>query len=246
MKVLIFGHSDSDGSQLRDASRGLPRILQQLLAAATETEVEVRHRVFHAGPSGENFLQKELDSFAPDVALLATSTHPVLVEFVSNRVRERWGLRAGRLAHRAENAISQRTIAAGPATKPAYMALRKTARKVFGARPTMTAEQLIACYEQCMMRLARVEGLHTIIGGGIGYTAETRRKNPNMDALQNMLQDRFRELAALHRFDWLSQEAVLGGPGAKEKYYNSDGIHTDERSQRLFAEALLPLVLARV
>ena len=245
MKVLFFGHSDSDGSQLRERSQGLPTLLRQALAAATSQDVEVVHRVFHAGPSSESYLQRQLDEHEPDVVVLATSTHPVLVEFVSNRIRERWGVRAGRLAVRAENAISQRSIKAGPVSRPLYSGVRRTARKVLGTRPTMTSDVLMACYEGCMARLARVEQMHTIVLGGVGYVGETRRKNPNMDALQEMFQQRFHAMADSYRFEWLSLEALLGGPGAKEQYYQPDGVHTDERAHRLFAGALTPLLLAK-
>ena len=244
MKILFFGHSDSDGSQLADASNAFPWLLQRMLKDAAGVDAEITHRLLYAGPTAAAFVERQVAQLQPDVVVLATTTHNVVVRLVSSNVRARFGDRPARLAERAERWAARESHRPGTRGR-GMLTLRQSARRVLGTRPTMTPADMVASYENCFSVLARVENLHTIVGGGIGYIGELRRLNPGIDQAQASLQKQFRELAEAHRFDWLSHEAVLGGPGAKDQYYFPDGMHTDERSHRLFAEALLPLVLAR-
>ena len=244
MKILVLGHSDSDGSRLANPRDGFPSLLQRMLAERG-IQADAVHRYLYPGPTAAAFVAKQLERQHPDVVVLATTTHSVVVELVSNRVRERWGERAGRLAERAERAVARRADRLPPRATAVATRLRRAGRRLVGTRPALTEQGLIQSYEDCMMALAQAENVHTIIGGGIGYIGEIQRLNPGIDARQAKLQAKFRAAAEAHHFDWLSHEAVLGGPGTKDKYYQPDGIHTDERSHRLFAEALLPLVLAR-
>src|SRR5690606_668931 len=89
---------------------------------------------------------------------------------------------------------------------------RRAGRRVLGTRPALSPEGLVASYEDVMVTLARREEIQTVIGGGIGYIGEIRALNPGIDALQERLQARLRQAAEHHHFDWLSHEAVLGGP----------------------------------
>lgn len=245
MKLLVFGHSDSDGSQLSNSSDGIPWVLQRILLDAAGIEAEVIHRHLYPGPSAAGFVQKQLDTLQPEVVVLATTTHNVTVRLVSNAVRERWGERAAGRARSAELWAARVHHSAPEALRPVVSAGRRAARRLLGTRPLMTSDDLVRYYSECMAQLARVENLHTIIGGGIGYIGEIRQLNPGIEERQAELQRRFRELAEAHHFDWLSHEAVLGGLVAKEPYYLPDGMHTNADSHRLFAEALLPLLLAR-
>ena len=243
MKLLVFGHSDSDGRHLDDPANAWPWVSQRMLAEKG-VNLEVVHRSLYAGPTAASFVEKQLETHQPDVVVVATTTHNVVVRLVSSKVRARWGDHPARVAERAERWAARQSARDGR-RGAAVMALRKGARRVLGTLSPMTPNEMVATYAACFDQLARVEDLHTIVGGGIGYIGEIRRLNPGIDAAQASLQRRFRELAEGHRFDWLSHEAVLGGPALKDQYYFPDGMHTDERSQKLFAEALLPLVLTR-
>ena len=246
MKLLVFGHSDSDGSHLPDAADALPWLLQRMLTAATGEEPQVLHRVLYAGPTARAFVDRELDRHQPDIVILCTTTHNVTVRLVSNRVRERWGERAARLAERAERSAAAASGRFGRPGRVTVRTLRKSARRVLGTRPTMTVDEMVQCYDDVMTAIASHEQVHCIIGGGIGYIGEIRELNPGIDELQAFFQEQFRRSAEARHFDWLSQADVLGGPGAKDQYYQPDGMHTDARSHQLFAEALFPLVLARL
>jgi hypothetical protein len=242
VKILVLGHSDSEGIRLARREDAWPWLIVAMLHE-NGIQAEVTHRNLYPGPTAAAFVQRLMEREAPDIVVVCTTTHGVVVQLVSNRMRARWGERAGRLAERAERAVARRANQVAPHGSRAITAFRRAGRKILGTQPALSAEGLVQSYEDVMMTLARFEDTKTIIGGGIGYIGEIRALNPGIDTLQARFQRRFREAAERHRFDWLSHEEVLGGPGAKDQYYYPDGIHTDERSHRLFAEALLPLIV---
>lgn len=245
MKVLIFGHSDTDGSRLPDAERGLPRLLERMVLDATGESPEVVHRTLYGGPTARTFVERELERHNPDVVIVCTTTHGVVVQLVSNRIRERWGERAARLAERAEQSAAAISDRLAPGGSSVLSAARRSARRILGTRPALTPEQLIEYYDGVLTAIASREHIHGVISGGIGYIGTIRELNPALDPIQARMQQSFRRSAESRHFAWISQEQVLGGPGHKERYYQPDGMHTDERSHQLFAEALLPLILAR-
>jgi hypothetical protein len=104
---------------------------------------------------------------------------------------------------------------------------------------------LINSYEECFDVLARAEIVHTILLAGAGYTAEQTVLNPGWPKLQARIHGQLESAARSHHFDWLVHEELLGGRSAKETYYHADGVHTDERSNLLVAQALLPLIQAK-
>ena len=89
------------------------------------------------------------------------------------------------------------------------------------------------------------EDVQSIVIGGAAYTDAVWRVNPGSERKQDECDAQFRAMALEHRFEWVSHQELLGGPQNKLPFYQPDGVHTDERSNRLVAEALLPLLLRR-
>ena len=244
MKILVFGHSDSDGTHLPDPQDAWPWLLHRLLAEQ-EVDAEVVHKLLFAGPTAPLFVARQLGRESPDVAIVATSTFGVLAKLVSKRVRQRFGERAGRVAVSAERWVARHPGPAGSARANALVQARRVGRRVVGAAGDFSYAELIECYEECFRELAKHEQTHTIIIGGAAYTQAVWRLNPGSEALQAKSNVELKSAALEHRFDWISHEELLGGPANKLPFYQDDGVHTDEESNRLVAEALLPLVLAR-
>lgn len=243
MKILVLGHSNSDGSRLANSADGWPWVLQRTLRESG-LEAEVVHRLLFAGPAAAELLRDQVEREQPDVVVLATSTYGVVVQLVSNRVRERWGERAAGFARRAERWVARHPQ---PFSSPHGTALRQArrfTRRVIGTRPTHSIDRLITYYSDCFRALARFEHVQAIILGGVGYGPAVEQLNPGWEAAQNFVYAGIKEEALAHRFQWLVLEELLGGPPHKLKYFHSDGIHTNEESHRIAAEAILPLVLS--
>jgi hypothetical protein len=243
MKMLVLGHSNSDGSQLTDSRDGWPWVLQRTLRESG-VEAEVVHRLLFAGPAAADLLRDQVEREQPDVVVLATSTHGEVVQLVSNRVRERWGERAAGLARRAEQWVARHPQPYSSPQGTALRQARRLTRRVLGTRPKDSVERLIAYYADCFRALARFEHVQAIVLGGVGYGPAVERLNPGWEAAQNFVYAGIKEEALRRRFQWLVLEELLGGPTHKLRYFHSDGIHTNEESHRIAAEAILPLVVA--
>lgn len=244
MKILVLGNSNSNGSRLADPRDSWPRLIERDLGGLG-IETKVVDKLFIAGPTGAAFLDGLLERERPDVAIFPTSTFGIVVELVSYRVRERFGVRAATVVGRAERFVARRTPPPGGRGGRLILEARRAGRRLVGTRPALSVDAAMVHFDQCLMSLARAENTHTIVLGGPGYSRELERLNPNLRKLQDRCQAHFQESAQFHHFDWLSHEELLGGQDAKQQYFFSDGIHHNERSHLLVAGALLPLVLAR-
>jgi hypothetical protein len=244
MKILVLGHSDSDGTRLSNSADAWPWLLQnQLEGLGTPTE-DV-HRLLFAGPSAGRFVHSQLERESPDTVILATSSYGVVLQLVSNRVRQSFGDRAGTAAARLERFAAMHAGRPGSGRRAFTARMRRYGRRIAGTRPSLSVGGLINSYEECFDVLARAENVHTIILAGAGYTAEQTVLNPGWPKLQARIHGQLESAARSHHFDWLVHEELLGGRSAKETYYHADGVHTDERSNLLVAQALLPLIQAK-
>ena len=181
----------------------------------------------------------------PDIVVIATSTYGVLIKMVSKRVRQRFGDRAGDLAARTERFVARHPGPAGSKRATAFAEARRVGRRIIGTTGDSSEDALAECYADCFLTIARREDLHGIVVGGAAYTDAVWRLNPGAEQAQARMDARFEASTREHRLDWISHQALLGGPARKLPYYQADGVHTDARSHRLLAEAIVAAVLAR-
>ena len=241
VKLLVLGHSDTDGTHLADPADGWPWVIERMLRDSG-TACEVVHRHLFAGPTAPGYVDRVVEQERPDVVAMATSTHAVIVHLVSNRFRERWGERPARAAARVEQFVGRHSGPAGSRRAAATSVFRRIGRRIAGTGPAITPAALTESYDGCMRALARHEDIRTIVLGGAGFTGDIPQFNPGSEAAQRRMQVQLRELALRHRFDWLDHEELLGGPLKKLTFFHADGMHTDKHSQRCVAEAIAPLL----
>lgn len=246
MKLLVLGHSDSDGSHLRNREDGLTWVLQRRVREETGVELDTIHKLLFAGPTAVDFTERQLDRENPDIVILGLSVYAVVVELASNRIRERFGDRAGNFVNRQEVRVGALAERLGPRGQRALRAPRRVARAMLGTGPAFSFEALLDCYIDLFHCLARREQVHTIIFGGLGFGPELQRLNPRLNERADVFHMRLKTLSDELHFDWTRHEDILGGRQAKLRYFQADGVHSNEGGQRLAAEALLPLVLARL
>lgn len=246
MKLLVLGHSDSDGSRLANPADGWTWLVQRRIRDDHGVELDVVHRQFFIGPTAVSFLERQLEREQPDIVILGTSLYSVIVQLASNRVRERFGERAAKMLNRQEVRVAGWSKRLGPKGKARLLLVRRLVRGAIGTRPAMSYEEAVSTYEECFRVLARREAMHTIIFGGLGYGKEIQRLNPELNAQQDGFHLRLKRLADEYHFDWVTHEGILGGREAKLQYMQPDGVHSNEEGQRLAAEALIPLVVAQV
>jgi lysophospholipase L1-like esterase len=246
VKLLVLGHSDSDGTRLANPADGWTWLVQRMVEEQSGVELQTVHRQLFAAPTAVGFMERQLDREQPDVVILGLSSYGVVVQLVSNRVRERYGERAAEFARRQEVRVANLSQKFGGRERRLLTAPRQVARRFIGTGPAFPFENLVRCYEDCFHLLARREQTHIIIFGGLGYSRELQRLNPRLNELQDTLHLRLHVLASALHFDWVTHEEILGGREAKLAYLQSDGVHSNEEGQRRAAEALIPLVIAQL
>jgi hypothetical protein len=246
MKLLVLGHSDSEGTRLPNRYDAWPYLVAERYREATNQPMDVVHKLLFAGPTAAAYVRKQLDAEQPNAVVVATSTYGVVIQLVSNRVNERFGPRAARLAARAERFAQQATYRLGPVASRPLVGARRLTRRIIGTSAALSFDGMIQSYEDCFAVLARAEDVETVILGGAGYTLQHARMNPRLNELQDRSTEEFRRMAGHHHFGFLSHEALLGGRQHKEPYYHPDGVHTGEESNRIVADALAPLLLQRL
>jgi len=239
--MLVLGHSDSDGSQLADAQDSWPQVVVRGLP---ELSIELSHRTLFPGRSATRFIEKELAATTPDIVIVAVSSFSAAFEFVSNRLRDVVGGRAASVAIRLEHLAGDLSVS-HQRVHQATIAPRRVARRLLGARSTSTVEATLSSYQGVIQRLAREENAQTIVLGGKGYTRYHETMNPKMRAIRDLVEAEIGRMAEAHHFDWVFHEALLGGPDAKHQFFLPDGVHCNERSHRLVADAIIPLVGSR-
>ncbi len=239
--MLVLGHSDSDGTQLTDASDAWPNLVARELPGLS---IELSHRTLFPGRSATRFVEKELAATTPDIVVVAVSSFSAAFEFVSNRLRDLLGNRAASVAIRLEHLAGDLSVS-NQRLHQTTMAPRRVARRLLGARSTSTVEATLNSYRGVIQRLAREESVQTIVFGGKGYTRYHETMNPKMRAIHDLFEAEIGRMAEAHHFDWVFHEALLGGPDAKDQFFLPDGVHCNERSHRLVADAIIPLIARR-
>ena len=239
--MLVLGHSDSDGTRLADAADSWPQVVAREIPGPS---IELTHRILLPGRSATTFVEKELAASTPDIVVVAVSSFSAVFEFVSNRLRDLLGERAASVAVRLEHLAGDLTVS-NQRLHGATIAPRRAARRLLGTRPASTVEATLGSYRGVLLRLAREENVQTIVFGGKGYTRYHETMNPRMRAITDRFSVEVKQMAEDHRFDWLFHEALLGGPDARDRFFLPDGVHTNVRSHRLVADAMMPLITAR-
>ncbi len=244
LRMLVLGHSDSDGSKLADAADSWPRLVVSGMPEAAGFSIELTHRILYPGRSATRFVQKELATTAPDIVIVGVSSFSAAFEFVSNRLREILGERPARVVLRLE-AHAGGWTSSRHRLHSASLAPRRAARRLVGTRAASTVEATLQSYRDVFQRLAREENMQTIVLGGAGYSRHHQTMNRGMAAIIARFDMELGSAAEEHHFDWVSHTGVMGGHDAKERLYLADGVHTDETAQRLAAEAMLSVIAQR-
>lgn len=244
VKILVFGHSDSDGSHLADAEDAWPWLLRRLLAEQG-VEADVVHRRLFASSTAVAFVERQLDVEKPDIVIIATSTFPCLVRMVSKRVRQRFGTRAAAVAGKVERFVARHPGPRGSVRARGMFRARRAGRRLIGTAGDYTFDELVSSYQACFAAVARRERTQAIVIGGAAYTEAIWLLNPGSDVLEAACNEALRKSALSHHFDWVFHEELLGGRAGKGSFYLADGCHTLQPAHERLAAALAPLVLAQ-
>ncbi|MGI8926430.1 MAG: SGNH/GDSL hydrolase family protein [Tepidiformaceae bacterium] len=242
MRILVLGQSDSEGGFIADRSLAWPWLLEAELPALVGEPVEVGHRrLWGDGARALAHLEAQLAEHRPDFVVLMASSSGFALRTVANRLRQLFGRRVGRWAHRRQEAIGGRAREAGRMQRMAIRVAQRAARRIIGVAGAIPPEVALATYASLIRRLAREEQLPVVIMGGGGYGQEFHRLNRGMASVIEETRSAIREVALSCHFAWIDQEAALEAAGDRESFYGPDGVHRTVEGHRAVHDALLPL-----
>lgn len=243
MRVLVLGHSDSDGKMLPDRSLAWPRLLEHELAARFENPSEVAHR--RVLPLRSDVLQSvetTLRDLEPEVVILSLNPYGFAIQLVSLKIEQHFGPRAGRIYKRIEEGFDRLTrerFLLGGLNSVA----RRLGRRLLGVASLASYDAVVESYSAILHRLAREENLQVIVMGGSRLSDEIQRLNPGMVEKVDQFASELRQVTETHRLTWFNTEASVAGRDRASLFF-PDGVHRTPEAHRRLADMLLPVVAA--
>jgi hypothetical protein len=194
------------------------------------------------GPKAVRIALAEFEEARPEYVVVSLGTYLCTVGVVSLRVRERFGERAERLYHRAEQAFSRKTRNAGPFARALNRFGRRAARRLIGTSLYASPEEVIAVYEAIVRGLAHHEGVQVVVMGEHFFSRDQQRANPQMVATIRHVHAVFKSLADAHHFIWTNVEEAFRESGRREEMTAADGVHNTSDGHQTLANMLIRVI----
>jgi hypothetical protein len=168
MSILVFGQSNSLGSQLAPGELSWPKLLEAQLQDVVGAEVEVTVRPFYAHTAGAiEYLDQQLKRYPSDLVIMTTTPFAFLDPMVGPGVRRRYGERVGNVYQWFESRFYSSTRHASAAGHWLNRAGRRLSHAVLGASPITSYEIVLDGISAAFQRLAREEQAQLVILQGV-------------------------------------------------------------------------------
>lgn len=239
MRILVLGTSSSAGTGLADASRAWPYLVRDELAAARREPVEAEHViVFPVGDRAVSRAMAAVDRVQPDLLIYSYGAYPCAVATVGARVRRKYGARVHGYFRRIELAFEKWT--ASPTGSEARINRwgRWLARRVIGADPIATYEEVRDIHVELLRTLSRREGLDVIVFGEPSMGRAIARDNPGANPMLARMRDEVNATARAHHFLVADCTATFDAHPDRDRLFHSDGVHKTVLGHELQAAAV--------
>lgn len=244
MRVTVLGQSASAGNGLSDASLAWPWLTKAAIEERTGLPVELTHvSIVANGPRAVQYAMGKVEAQPPDLVILVVGSYLCAVALVSEQVRHRFGARAHRWYTSLERRFDKRTRPNGGTPGRTNGLARRVARKLIGARPFATVEQVAGTYEELMRRLASREGMQVAILAEPSWPGWIDAENKGAITAWSEVIRRSRAAAALHHFPWAESNGAYATAPDRDALYLPDGVHKTVEGHRYQAEAILEVLL---
>ncbi len=234
---MVLGHSDSAGEALPPGVVPWPQRLSTRIAEESGAPVELVHVKFTAfGPRAVEFATRKLTEANPDVVIVSLSAYPCAVSSVSLAVRRRFGERAERWYKRAERGFDRRTFERPGLSGFSNSLARRFSRRVLGATPLATVDEVFRIYDAILRRLAQMEGVNVLAMGETHFSALMQKYDPVLVPAVVELKRRLKAVADERHFAWLDTEPLLVATGDREAIFAADGVHNSPLGHDFYLE----------
>jgi lysophospholipase L1-like esterase len=237
--ILILGQSNTAGTQLANADRPWPRLLEAALPALAGSPVTITMRPFYAhAPGADVYLERELARHEPDIILMTLTPFAFLTPVVGPGVRRRFGDRAGDAYQWLESHFDAATRHRGRGALRANRVARRIMHLALGAAPVSSYEDVLAGTANALQRLAREEDVQVVAFQGFVQSAKGRGKGARRRAslLARFLTET-RDVAERLRILYLCTQGSVEASG--EALFLPDDTHVTAAGHRAVAEVIL-------
>ncbi|HMO53498.1 MAG TPA: SGNH/GDSL hydrolase family protein, partial [Tepidiformaceae bacterium] len=179
----------------------------------------------------------------PDLVILVVGSYLCAVALVSEQVRHRFGARAHRWYVALERRFDRRTRPSGGTPGRTNSLARRIVRRVIGARPYATVEEVAGCYEEMLRRLASREGMQVVVFMEPSWPAWVDAENKGAIAAWSGVVPRAKAAADTHHFPWAESNPLFATAPDRDALYMPDGDHKTIEGHRYQANALIPVLL---
>ncbi len=239
MKILVLGHSGSEGGQLADPTAAWRYSLPKDLETKTGVAFELVHEKVFAHVAGSaDRSEKLVQKHEPDIVILPLTTHSFTVQFVTTKVKRKLGARASRWWDKSVAVLDRETRHRGPAFRKANEMTRTAAYRVIGSAPTTTYAEGLESYFEILRRLARQEHLEVLLLGAAPHAGPARRENRNEAKIIERFHRDIRVACERHHYAFVDKIPAFKEGGYDAKFY-PDGIHNNELGHRAMSDAML-------
>ncbi len=240
VRILVLGTSSSGGTGLEDRHNAWPWLVRDHLAETTGQPVEVEHViVFPVGPKAVPLAIAAVERVQPDLLIYSFGAYPCAVATVGTRVRRRYGERAYSYFRKAELRFERWTANRDGHNAPINRWGRKLVRRVIGADPMTTYDEVCAVETELLHTLSQREGLEVIVFGEPSMGAAIARDNPGANPMLARLRHDIEAVARSHHYPIAECTTAFDTHPHRDHLFHSDGVHKTILGHQLQAAAVV-------
>ncbi len=242
-RILVVGHSGTEGYGLDGRRQAWPGLLEDLLRDR-ELDCElVAVPLFPVGNKAISYAMGQVERHQPDIVILSLNAYPCAVSMVSARVQRKFGNRAHGAFLRLERRFERATTGPSGSSRERVNSLgRRLTRKVLGAEPIASLDEVAGVYAGIMKRLAQSEGVQVLALQEVPFSRRLRGRTPQAAVIARELHRRLEPIIHEHRFDLVRPEGFdseLADTG-----WLADGIHLSAEGNVAYAATIASAILS--
>lgn len=238
MHMLIFAGSDSDGVNLKDASRSWPELIRAGAKERYGIDLQVTYRRLYVHADNWNeYFESAIKATKPDILIVCVNGVSWSFKTVPIRIRKWFGNRAGRWAERQQQRMDGGAKSHRPLV-PVADAVHWTVRRVIPAGTYMSRASAEQRWLAVIDRVAREEDAFGVIGSKVNQRGELLRAWPKLNEEIAKHNDLLRRRTQERHLVWFDREAILQELG-DDVAFLEDRIHRQEPFHVLMAARMM-------
>ena len=229
MRILVLGHSGSEGATLPDPTRSWPIRLGTALEPVFGPVEVVSRSYYPNGRPALAYLERCLGEVDADVIVAQPGVFALTVNDVAYAIRDRFGKRAFHLFEAIEARSRAVAESSGRAGETVQIGARRVARRLIGRAPLLGEGIATETWLATLDRLAQQESVATFLMAPFNQVNEYVALYPGSQAIAARFTSNLRARAELRHFGWIDPGPALDAvPGGRSACCLPDMVHRND------------------